>query len=266
MGRTWWVLLSAAMIGAAVAQEPPNAPAGGATPAAAAPASPGAPGAPAAPGAAPAAPQAPAAGEAPDAPPVGERPAREGRPELDEASREILALIELPVVANEAREKGISKGSVKHALESAREAKIPAADASRILRATLRTDKNRVEKLGDMIEEKARDGVKGAELVAMIQENIEGKRKKDGDGPRGEGEGRPEGAGAAGGEGKGHEGAPGAGGEGKGHEGGAPGAGQQGAPGQGGGQQGAGAQGQGAAHEGAGKGEGKGEGKGKGGR
>jgi len=161
-------------------------------------------------------------------------------------------VIELPIVANEAREKGISKGSVKHALESARDAKMAAGDTSRIIRASLRIDKARVEKLGDMIDEKARDGVKGAELVALIHENMDGKRK----GPRGEGEGRPEGEARPEGEGR-PEGAPPQGGEarpepkgeGKPHEG---------------------AQGGAAGHEGAGKGEGKsegkGDGKGKGGR
>ena len=39
----------------------------------------------------------PPAGNAPDAPPAAERGGREGRPELDEASREALAVIELPL-------------------------------------------------------------------------------------------------------------------------------------------------------------------------
>jgi len=95
-----------------------------------------------------------------------------------------LASLRLPVLANETREKGVPDEEVKLAVTSLREAKVAPEEAVETFKATVASidEKGPVEKFGDLVRIKLKDGVRGKALAKAIHDEHEkrgvGKGKK----------------------------------------------------------------------------------------
>lgn len=95
-----------------------------------------------------------------------------------------LASLRLPVLAKETREKGVPDEEVKLAVASLREAKVAPEDAVETLKATVASvdEKGPVEKYGDLVRSKLKDGLRGKALAKAIHDEHEkhgiGKGKK----------------------------------------------------------------------------------------
>jgi hypothetical protein len=86
-----------------------------------------------------------------------------------------LASLRLPVLANETREKGVPDEEVKLAVTSLREAKVAPEDAVETFKATVASvdEKGPVEKFGDLVRSKLKDGVRGKALAKAIHDEHE---------------------------------------------------------------------------------------------
>ena len=95
-----------------------------------------------------------------------------------------LASLRLPVLAKETREKGVPDEDVKLAVTSLREAKVAPEDAVETFKTTVASvdEKGPVEKFGDFVRDKLKEGVRGKALVKAIHDEHEkrgiGKGKK----------------------------------------------------------------------------------------
>jgi hypothetical protein len=96
----------------------------------------------------------------------------------------LLASLHLPVLANETREKGVPDEEVKIAVTSLREAKVAPEDTIETFKATVASidERGPVEKFGDLVRSKLKDGVRGKALAKAIHDEHDkrgiGKGKK----------------------------------------------------------------------------------------
>src|SRR6185503_5652996 len=95
-----------------------------------------------------------------------------------------LASLRLPVLAKETREQGVPDEEVKLAVVSLREAKVAPEDAVETFKATVTSvgEKGPVEKFGDLVRVKLKEGLRGKALAKAIHDEHEkrgiGKGKK----------------------------------------------------------------------------------------
>jgi hypothetical protein len=95
-----------------------------------------------------------------------------------------LLSLRLPVLAKESREKGVPDEEVKLAVASLREAKVAPEDAVETLKTTVASidEKGPVEKFGDLVRVKLKEGLRGKALAKAIHDEHEkrgiGKGKK----------------------------------------------------------------------------------------
>jgi hypothetical protein len=95
-----------------------------------------------------------------------------------------LLSLRLPVLAKETREKGVPDEEVKAAVVSLREAKATPEDAVETFKATVAAvdEKGPVEKFGDLVRVKLKEGLRGKALAKAIHDEHEkrgiGKGKK----------------------------------------------------------------------------------------
>ena len=95
-----------------------------------------------------------------------------------------LLSLRLPVLAKESREKGVPDEEVKLAVVSLREAKVAPEDAVETFKATVASvdEKGPVEKFGDLVRVKLKEGLRGKALAKAIHDEHDkrgiGKGKK----------------------------------------------------------------------------------------
>jgi hypothetical protein len=95
-----------------------------------------------------------------------------------------LASLHLPVLAKETREQGVPDDEVKLAVVSLREAKVAPEDAVETFKTTVASvsEKGPVEKFGDLVRLKLKEGLRGKALTKAIHDEHEkrgiGKGKK----------------------------------------------------------------------------------------
>lgn len=149
----------------------------------------------------PAAPAAPVAAPVEGAPPVAApaeggadaaakpEPAGEGRrrADLDDATRDLLALIALPIAAHDARSAHVPRKEVRELLLLGQQKGVNGADLSRVLKAGSKLEKGGAEKFGAFVTEQIDAGKRGKDLVSAVHDKVgHGKGKRgDGEGPEG---------------------------------------------------------------------------------
>ncbi len=86
-----------------------------------------------------------------------------------------LLSLRLPVLAKESREKGVPDEEVKLAVASLREAKVTPEDAVETFKATVASvdEKGPVEKFGDLVRLKLKEGLRGKALAKAIHDEHE---------------------------------------------------------------------------------------------
>jgi hypothetical protein len=116
------------------------------------------------------------AGTAPtaDKSPTATTPA--STPEAPMAQAQPQQALDLPKAADQLRDKGVPEGEVKKALDAARDEKLSAAEAGMLFddlaKMNLPSDREQIERFGDVVEDQLEKGLRGASLVQAVQTDL----------------------------------------------------------------------------------------------
>lgn len=119
--------------------------------------------------------------------------------QLPEWVNQILIAAQLPVVATEARNEGVTNAEIRAVLDAMRNAGIPAYEATALLDTTrvVRRDHARVDNFGGFVQSQLAAGRRGRELAAAIRQEHARQGKGNakpgasGEKPGNRGQGRP---------------------------------------------------------------------------